>query len=146
MIDPKFIGHELGWHTVEIEKGRLKLFNKVIGQTNPVYFDDEAAKVAGYPGLPVPPSFYFSLDMEQKAPFSWFEMLGIDIAKVLHGMQGFTYHKPAYAGQVVTLRARITDIYAKKGGALEFVIKEVSVRDDQGELLADLKITLVVRN
>jgi len=37
MIDSQFIGHELPLHSVEIEKGRLKLFGKATGQTDPVY-------------------------------------------------------------------------------------------------------------
>jgi len=146
MIDRSFIGHELGSHTVKIEMGRLKFFNKVIGQTNPIFFDEEAAKLANYTSCPVCPSYYFSMDLEQKNALGWLEMLGIDVSKILHGMQDFTYHKPAYANQTVTLTAKITDIYEKKAGALEFVEKEVVVIDEAGNLLATQKITIVVLN
>ena len=146
MIDRQFIGHELGAHTVRIESGRLRLFNKVIGQTNPVFLDEDWARAAGYPGLPVPPTFWFSLDLEQDEPFGWLDTLGIDIARVLHGMQDFRYHKPAFAGQMVSLESRIVDLFDKKGGALEFIVKETRVTDEAGALLATLKSTLVVRN
>ena len=145
MLDQSHIGRELGSHRVEIEKGRLKLFNKVIGQTNPVYTDEALAKAAGYPGLPVPPTFYCSLDLEQDDPFAWFEALGIPIARILHASQDFTYHRPAYAGQTVSLNSKIADVFEKKGGTLKFIVKETEVRSETGELLVTMSQTLVVR-
>ena len=44
MLDRSFIGHKFDAHTVEIEKGRLRFFAKAIGETNPIYFDEAAAR------------------------------------------------------------------------------------------------------
>jgi acyl dehydratase len=46
---------------------------------------------------------------------------------VLHGEQEFRYHRMAYAGDELTARARFTDVYSKKGGALQFLVKETTV-------------------
>jgi len=146
MIDHKYIGQELGSHCVEIEKGRLRLFNRIIGQTNPIFTDEDAARAAGYPGLPVPPTFYVSLDLEQESPFGWLEAQGVPIERVLHGTQEFTYYQPAYAGQTVTLTSKIVDIFEKKAGALQFIVRNTEVFDDRGELLTTMSQTLVVRN
>ena len=47
---------------------------------------------------------------------------------------------------VYTDRSKITDIYDKKGGKLEFVIKTSEARNARNELVAELRTSLVVRN
>src|SRR3546814_11224687 len=50
--------------------------------------------------------------------------IGVGMDHVLHGEQGFTYHRPIHAGDRITITTTTSDIYAKKGGALEFVVQE----------------------
>ncbi|MBS0453802.1 MAG: MaoC family dehydratase N-terminal domain-containing protein [Proteobacteria bacterium] len=146
MIDTKHIGAVVARHSVEVEAGRLRFFAKAIGQGDPVYSDLEAAKAAGHPALPVPPTFLFCLDMDQPNPRATMELLGIDIGRVLHGEQRFDYHRMAYAGERLTFETRIADIYAKKGGAMEFVVRETRVTNQAGQAVAELRGTIVVRN
>ena len=47
---------------------------------------------------------------------------GVDLSAVLHGEQRFTYHREVHAGDTLTLRAEFTDYYAKRNGALEFLV------------------------
>lgn len=146
MIDTRFIGHAFAPFTVDVERGRLRFFAKAIGQTDPVYSDDAAAQAAGHPALPVPPTFLFCLEMDAPNPAAIRELLQIDIAKVLHGEQRFRYHRPAHAGDRLSFEQRIADIYAKKGGALEFVVRETRVSNQRGEHVADLQGITVVRH
>jgi len=146
MIDRSFIGHELPPFQVEVEKGRLRFFAKATGQDDPVYCDEAAARGAGHPGLPVPPTFLFCLEMESPNPAAIRELLGMDYRRLLHGEQGFTYHAMAYAGDTLTFRQRIEDIYDKKGGALEFVVRKTRVTNQRDELVAELRCATVVRN
>jgi len=67
MIDRKWIGHKFAPYTRKIEKGQLWFFAKAIGETNPIFTDEVAAKAAGYPALPAPPTYGFSL--LYKGPF-----------------------------------------------------------------------------
>lgn len=146
MLDTRHIGAELPAFTVTVEAGRLRFFAKATGQEDPVYLDEAAARAAGHRALPVPPTFFFCLEMDSANPAAMRERLGIDIGRVLHGEQGFTYHTMAYAGDVLRFEPRITDIYAKKGGALEFVVRETRVSDAAGQPVADLRAVTVVRN
>jgi len=146
MIDSRFIGHELQPHTVEIEKGRLRLFAKATGQSDPVYTDEGAAKSAGYRSLPVPPTMLFGLDIEAPESFEIFVTMGVDVRRVLHGEQHFRYHAQACAGDTLTFATRISDIYSKKGGALEFVVKDTNVTNQHGDLVAEMRRVIVVRN
>ena len=69
MIDRKWIGHELPASVLPIERTRLQFFAKVIGETDPVYTDAAAARDAGYPDLPAPPTFLFAAELDSGAAF-----------------------------------------------------------------------------
>lgn len=146
MIDKRFIGHALAPFSVLVEAGRLRFFAKATNQPDPVYTDEAAARAAGLRGLPVPLTFLFSLEMEGPNPADVRELLGLDYRFLLHGEQGFRYHAPAYAGDVLTFEPRIEDIWDKKGGALEFVARATRVSNQAGIHIADLRFVTVVRH
>ena len=123
----------------------MRFFAKATGETNPIYFDESAARDAGHPNLPLPPTFLFSLELDQPDT-RWRDEIGIQVARILHGEQSFTYHRMAYAGDVLRFETRIADIYDKKGGALDFVVRETRVTNQNGEHVADLRSVLVQRN
>ncbi|BFG72531.1 MaoC family dehydratase N-terminal domain-containing protein [Paraburkholderia terrae] len=145
MIDKKFIGKVLPAFCAVAEAGQLRFFAKATGETNPVYLDESAARDAGHPALPLPPTFLFSLEFQQPDT-SWRDELGIQLSRILHGEQSFTYHRLAYAGDVLRFESRIADIYDKKNGALDFVVRETRVTNQKGEHVADLHSVLVQRN
>jgi acyl-CoA synthetase (AMP-forming)/AMP-acid ligase II len=58
-----------------VERGRLRLFAKATGQTDPVYVD--AAVARGHRDLPVPPTFLFGVELEQPEPFAWLSDLAL---------------------------------------------------------------------
>jgi len=146
MIDKRFIGHVMPTFSAEVEKGRLRFFAKATGQTDPVYADEAAARAAGFPSLPVPSTFLFCLEMEAPDPAAIRNLLGMDYRTLLHGEQGFTYHRMAFAGDTLTFEQRIDDIYDKKGGALEFVVRKTRVTNQRGEDVAELRAVTVIRN
>jgi acyl dehydratase len=135
---------------VDVEAGFLKFFAKATGETNSIYFDEEAARAAGHPAIPVPPTYYFSLHMSSPAKrgdiFDAENGIGVDMMKILHGEQGFTYHALAYAGDRLTITTTTEDIYARKGGALEFVVQTTRFVKDGGILCAESRQMAVVRN
>jgi acyl dehydratase len=145
-VDSAFVGTQLPATTLTVDAGRLRFFAKAIGETNPLYTDVEAAKAAGYADLPVPPTFLFSIELENPDQFRWVVDQGIDPRFVLHGEQSFTYHSIAHAGDTLTATPRIIDVYSKKGGALEFIVKSTAVTRADGSAVADLETVIVVRN
>ena len=146
-IDPSVIGTEMPVVTRDIERGRLRSFALAIGETDPIYSDLDAAKAAGHPDLPVPPTFLFGLGFGGGADdFKWLADLGVDLRHILHGDESFTYHSIAHAGDTVTLAPKIVDVFSKRGGALQFLVRETSVRNATGEPVADLRESIVVRD
>ena len=145
-IDPSFVGTALPTSSWTVDAARLRLFAQAIGETNPIYVDADAARAAGHPDLPVPPTFLFGVELENPEPFGWLTPLGVDLRHVLHGDQSFEYSSIAHAGDTLVAAPTITDIYAKKNGALEFIVKTTTVTRADGSAVAELVSTIVVRH
>ncbi|HRE42403.1 MAG TPA: MaoC family dehydratase N-terminal domain-containing protein [Terricaulis sp.] len=146
MIDRRFIGWKSEPVVVEVEKGQLRLFAEATGETNLIYFDEEAAKAAGHPSLPAPPTFAFCLFNLAGQPYSYLRLMGVDIACLLHGEQAFEYLAPYYAGDALTLATEIADITTKKNGALDLVEARTDAINQRGQLCVKQRTVLIVRN
>lgn len=146
MIEKNCIGKEFEPLTVEVEKGQLRLFAKAVGETNTVYTDEDAAQKAGYRSLPAPPTFAFSLNLARPDPLAKYAELGISLTKMLHGGQSFEYFDQIVAGDVITLREKVIDLYEKKGGALQFLVFETSVENQHGDIVGKMTTTVVIQN
>ncbi len=138
--------HQIAPMAFEVERGRLRFFARTIGLTDPIYFDVEAARRAGHRDLPVPPTFFGnSLELELPNPLGWLAELGGDLTKTTHAEQAFTYHAIAYATDRLIFRRKIVDVYTKKGGALEFVVKQTDVTRG-GKTLAEILCVIALRH
>lgn len=146
MIDRSQIGVVSEPRFIEVEKGQLRFFAKATGETNPIYFDEQAARRAGYPSLPAPPTYAFTLYLGAPATRGGLADLGIDVRRVLHGEQSFTHHRMIYAGDLITIVTRTQDIYQRKAGALEFVVQDTTLANQHGEVCVEMRTVIVVRN
>lgn len=144
LIDPEVIGTGTPAHTQLVEAGRLRQFAHAIGERRAEYIDESAARAAGHPGLLVPPTFLFCLEMERPDPWDWLAAMGVDVETVLHAEQSFVHHQPVWSGQRLRFDSQITDVKVKSGGALQLVVRETQVTDEQGAAVADLSTTIAV--
>jgi acyl dehydratase len=135
---------------VHVEAGALRFFAKATGEENPIHFNEEAARAAGYRGLVAPPTYLFTLHMGAPAEsgdiFDSETGLGLDASRILHGEQSFTYHHTICAGDILSVVTTTTDIYEKKGGTLEFVAQETDCFNDAGALCIEMRQVIIVRN
>ena len=145
-MDTSLIGQKSPPKSIVVEQGQLQLFAKATGTPDQSYWDVAAAKEAGHPALPAPPTFLMCLD--SLAPSNdpgVLKQLGVDIGRILHGEQRFKYGKPIYAGDEITFESEITDMYEKKGGALQFVVSESTATNQNGEVVGKVINSLVIR-
>ena len=126
-----------------IERGRLRAFARAIGETDPVYTDVDAAQQAGYPDLPMPPTFLFSLYLEAPDPWGFLDDIGADLRGLLHGEQSFSYHDVVHAGDTITVRPRIAEAYAKNA-RMDFIRQHIDFLRG-ADLVAESESLLVVR-
>jgi acyl dehydratase len=145
-LDKKVIGHEFEAFTATAEAGKVKLFCKAIGEEDPIYQDEAAAKAAGYKKVPVPPTFLQALTNDDPGKGGLLRLLNVDIGLILHGEQHYDYYAPVHVGDKITCQQRVVDIYDKKGGALWFVVSETELKDQAGKPVAKAKGITVVRN
>lgn len=146
MIDTKHIGQQLPTTFFEVEKWRLHFFAKATGETRPEYLEESAAKLAGYRSLPVPPTFLIAADLDAGIMFALIEELGLPLGNILHGEQSFTYYAQACAGDVLKVESRIADIYSKKNGALEFIVLDSIITNQDGLKNVEARCVFVARN
>src|SRR5690606_4302626 len=146
MIDKSFIGSKFGPYKIHVEKWQLKFFAKAIGEENSIYFDEHAARNAGFPSIPAPPTFGFTIKMKIPDPMSYLTNMGVGIGQILHGEQLFEHSALIFAGDCITVEDQLIDIYDKKDGALEFVVNETHLTNQHDILVGKMKSVTVVRN
>ena len=147
MVDQSAIGHGFAPVHANVEPGRLRFFFSTLDEKNPVYRSPEAAGAAGYDAIPVPPTYLFCLEMmDAEDPFSFLKELKIDLARILHGEQSFTYHAPVVVGDALDFETTVTGVTDKKGGAMTIVDLATRITNQHGAHVADMVRTIVVRN
>jgi acyl dehydratase len=85
------------------------------------------------------------LEGEGRELLDTLKILNFDLGRILHAEQEFIYHQMAYAGDRLTFEAKVADVYDKKDGALQFVVMQTRVTNQQGEHIADVRSSLVQR-
>jgi acyl dehydratase len=92
----------------EVSRVKIKEFADAIGDPNPVYRDQDAAKAAGHPDVIAPPTFPIVISLTGGSLAD--PELGINWAMVVHGEQRFEYGRPLHAGDVVVTESTIGGI------------------------------------
>lgn len=147
MVDQSAVGRSFAPVTARVEPGRLRYFVNTIGERNPIYRDAEVARTQGYSAIPAPPTYLFCLEMlDFDDPFEFLTELEINLTRILHGEQSFTYHAPVVVGDTITFRSRVTGVTDKKGGAMTMVVLVTEVTNQHGVRVAETARTVVVLN
>ena len=145
MIDRSHIGFRTTPTSATVGAWRVELFCRAIGETDPVYVDPAAARAAGHPACPIPPTFLKAIEGEHFSSAQLMAMLAVPLRGVLHAEQAFEHFAPVYVGDTVEVSRSVTDIHDKKGGALTFIVVDTDYRVD-GRPVATSRQTILVRN
>jgi acyl dehydratase len=143
MLDKNAVGRASPPTLNEVEKGAIRRFAEAIGDFNPVHYDEEYARVSGYPAVIAPPtfpaSFHSAADLR--------ELLGVGIKSLLHAEQSFEYERPIFAGDRIFVATRVADVLERLGpaGKMDVAVIEDEGRDEEGNLVFRARRTLVVR-
>ncbi len=126
----------------EIARGAVRRFGEALGETNPIYFDADAAKAQGYRDMVAPLAFPFSLRstlaLQEVAPSH---------RTVLSSDQQIESFETICAGDKILVSSRIAELTQRPGntGPLEFVVIEDEGRSPEGKLIYRTRRTLIVR-
>ena len=132
------IGVESDPVTHDVEKGAIIKFAEAIGDTNPVFNDEVAARESRYGGMVAPPTFLRSimagpLKVEFKSPYS----------ANLDGGSEWEYFEPIRPGDRITVTTMIADIYERPGrlGNMLFLVRETKYVNQFGNTVAKQRTT-----
>ena len=127
------IGTETAPVTTEVEKGAIIKFARAIGDDNPLFCDEMAARKSPYGGLIAPPTFLRSVASGRpELPFQ------LPLERLLDGGSDWEYFEPVRAGDRITSVARLTDISERTGrlGVMVFLTTVISYRNQLDQIVA----------
>ncbi len=129
------VGTVLGTGKMPIEAGKVREFARSLQDDNPIYRDEEAAKAAGFSAIPAPPTFTVVAAHFSEGE-SGIMALGLDLARVLHGEQEWTYHRTPVVGDVLSSTTKVVSVEqkpGKRGGVMTMIKMETAWVDQKGE-------------
>ena len=124
----------------------IRRFAYATRESNPIHFDRDAARAAGYPDVIAPPMYYtvlrtapyhtVPLDALGKDGFTEGDLPPIAFTRGMAGESQVRWYAPIVAGDLMRTKKKLADIYVKKGrsGALVFLVFEFEFRRESGEL------------
>lgn len=136
----------------ELGRAAIRYFAVAVGDRNPVYTDDGAARAAGHDGVVAPPTLVCETNQYMdRAPgtdgyigHQW--DLPISGCRVIRGGHEYTFGRPVRPRDVITATWRITDIVEKtsrSGRGMLLVVSEATYTDQVGEHLATNRETTI---
>ena len=123
----------------EVERGAIRRFAEAIGDPNPLFNDEEAARQTRFGGMIAPPTFCRSLGTPFLKSSGWREFRGLD------GGSEWEYFQPIRPGDRITVVSKLADIRETEGrlGPMVFITIETSYTNQFGELCVMQRSTAI---
>lgn len=136
----KQIGKAGDARTIEVERWAIRRFADAIGDENPLFNDEKAARKSRFGALIAPPTFCRALsaaipDVKLDMP----SFRGLD------GGSDWEYFEPIRCGDRITVQTKIADLRESEGrlGPMVFITTETSYTNQFGELCALQRSTAI---
>ena len=139
--------------TLEVEKTNCRMFARSVGHTDPIFYDEEAAKARGYRSIVAPPGFLgtpiFRPGGGAGVPG---EMGGrnfsVPYKRILNGGTDYEYFPDddvVCAGDTITARSKIAGFEEAEGslGPMLITKRETTYTNQRGIVVAKMYGTLI---
>jgi acyl dehydratase len=123
------VGKEWPASTYQVGREKIREYANALGIDNPVHFDVEAARAAGFRDVVAPPMFAVVYSAPAMGPAILDPEVGINFPAMVHGGQAFEWGEPVCAGDEITTTARCEEIYEKDGKGF-YVFETTSTNQD----------------
>jgi acyl dehydratase len=149
VIDPDVVGQVLDEVRMPVERGKVLELARAVHDDNPIYRDPEAARAAGFDGIPASPILsVVAMHWRGRDDDRMVEELGLDVARVLHGEASWSYEGPIHVGDELHGVRRVTDVTTKQGslgGAMTIVTLETEYTNQHGSVVLRQRDKLIER-
>jgi acyl dehydratase len=126
-----------------VGREKIREYASAVGETNPLHFDVEAARAAGYADVVAPPMFAVVFAGRAVGPALFDPEVGLNFAMMVHGGQEFEWGPVVVAGDEIATTASVKDI-SERGGMAFFVFESRS-ENQRGETVCVGTWTNIVR-
>jgi len=132
-------------------------FAAAVGDRNPIYFDDEAAKAAGYRGIVTPPLYlphalHGVVDLASLRPDGipgggGGARLPLRVNRMMYGGEEMEFYLPVYPGDTITAETRVASLEEKEGSRGPFVLttNETTYTNQDGAVVARSRTFSIAR-
>ncbi|MCW2987304.1 MAG: MaoC family dehydratase [Solirubrobacterales bacterium] len=128
------IGKEWPGATYQVGREKIREYANAMGIENPVHFDVEAARAAGFRDVVAPPMFAVVYSGPAMGPVMFDPEVGMNFATMVHGGQTFEWGEPACSGDEITTTAKCISIDEKLGNGF-YVFETTSVNGAGAEVV-----------
>ncbi|HEY9577706.1 MAG TPA: MaoC family dehydratase N-terminal domain-containing protein [Pseudobacillus sp.] len=141
-LDRSIVGLTGPEFTFEVEKRHIRQFAQAIGDSNPLYVDEEYAAGTPYGGIIAPPTFPIAIGAEGESID-----LELDQKRMLHGEQEFIYTRPIRPGDRLICQMKVADLYEKEGrsGKMQCLVLDTEIKDENGKQVAISRTNIIYR-
>jgi acyl dehydratase len=124
-----------------VGREKIREYAKAIQSDDPLHYDEEAARAAGYPNVVAPLTFIAIPGRQvQLDIFRNFDV-GINLARVIHRDQKITYHRPICAGDKLYLDSLLDSVIESHGTVISELRSEVT--DADGKPVMTTVVTMI---
>ena len=131
-VKTEAVGKQWPPASFDVEAARINQYANAVGEENPIYYDAEAARAAGFRDLVAPPMFCVVYSAPALGPAILDPEVGINLPVMVHGGQEFEWGEPVCAGDTITTEATVKDV-SEKDGKTFYVFESVSRNQDVQE-------------
>lgn len=142
-INTQAVGKTFAPTDYAVGREKIREYAAAVGETNPLHFDVEAARAAGYADVVAPPMFAVVFASRSVGPALFDPDVGLNFAMMVHGSQEFRWGPVVVAGDEITTTTTVKDI-SERGGMTFYVFESVS-QNQRGETVCTGLWTNIVR-
>lgn len=131
--------------TMKIERAMVERFAQAIGDSNPLWQDENYAKRTRYGSTVVPPTFLtFTAFWPDEIQFR-LAKLDTPLKRIMAGSVEYDYFLEVKPGDVVTATARLSEACVRQGkeGKLLFITVEITYINQKGDLTVRERNTVI---
>lgn len=149
MFDTGKIGHSFPPFTVTIERAKIRELVNAIGDDNPVYQSQQAARVAGYLDTLLPPTMATTFLFWGNTHFiEQLAELGLDVNRLMHREEEYEYLASIQPGETLTGVMTVLDGASRRGlhnTSIDLVTLQIRYTNQQEQLVLIATTRLVSR-
>ncbi|MDF0531623.1 (3R)-hydroxyacyl-ACP dehydratase subunit HadA [Tsukamurella sp. 8F] len=124
-----------------VGREKIREFALATQATDPIHFEVEAARAAGYEDIVAPPIFFSLFGIIAHRPLFDEAVVGYGKGQIMQSEQKVVFHRPIVAGQVLTCHVHFDSFRQAVG--VDMIVTRNEIHDQHGNHLCSSWTTLV---